>query len=251
MGDKAPQGANEAGASSAKWAKPVIFACLALAVVVASCVVGGADGLSAFGPWAALESTVEENPLLAFAVYFACTAVGSAVLVLPGMVFALAAGALFGPFLGTIACVVSATAGAVFSFLIGRFFLRDAVRPRAMRNDYLRRWLFEETGVNAVVLLAITRLVPLFPYNLQNFAYGVTDMRVATYAAFSFLFMIPGSAMYVLIGSGVSRGVSGIWCLAGSVVIGAAVFAAATLLKRRFGIDGIGGDANVKRGGRL
>ena len=127
--------------------------------------------------------------------------------------------------------------GAVLSFLVGRFFLRDAVRPRALRNAHLRRWLFGETGVNAVVLLAITRLVPLFPYNLQNFAYGVTDMKVATYAAFSFLFMSPGTAMYVLAGAGVSQGASGLWCFACALGVGAVVVGVAVVLKRRYGLE--------------
>ena len=219
------------------WVKPAVFACLTLLVVVASILVGGEAGLAAFEPWANLEVLVQENLALSLTVYFLCTVMGCTVLVLPGLVFALAAGALFGPYLGTIACVAAATVGAVLSFLIGRFFLRDAVRPRALRNAAIRRWLFGETGVNAVVLLAITRLVPLFPYNLQNFAYGVTDMKVTTYAAFSFLFMIPGTAMYVLAGAGVSQGASGLWCLALAVGIGVAVIGAAVVLKRRFGLE--------------
>ena len=219
------------------WVKPAVFACLTLLVAAASVLLGGEAGLAAFGPWANLEALVQENLALSLAVYFLCTVVGCTVLVLPGMVFALAAGALFGPALGTIVCVVAATVGAVLSFLVGRFFLRDAVRPRALRNAYLRRWLFEETGVNAVVLLAITRLVPLFPYNLQNFAYGVTDMKVATYAAFSFLFMIPGTAMYVLAGAGVSQGASGLWCFACALGVGAVVVGVAVVLKRRYGLE--------------
>lgn len=91
--------------------------------------------------------------------------------------------------------------------------------------------------MNAVVLLAITRLVPLFPYNLQNFAYGVTDMKVATYASFSFLFMIPGTMMYVLAGAGVSRGASGLWCFACALGVGVAVVGVAVVLKRRFGLE--------------
>ena len=228
-----PQGSPS---SFPKWVKPAVFACLTLLVVAMSVLLGGEAGLAAFGPWANLEKLVQENLALSLAVYFLCTVVGCTILVLPGVVFALAAGALFGPVLGTIACVAAATVGAVLSFLVGRFFLRDAVRPRALRNTYLRRWLFEETGVNAVVLLAITRLVPLFPYNLQNFAYGVTDMKVATYAAFSFLFMIPGTAMYVLAGAGASRGSSGLWCFACSLGIGAVVVGLAVVLKRRFGL---------------
>ena len=234
----ASQGSPQSSPSSfPKWVKPAVFACLALLVMVASVLFGGEAGLAAFGPWANLEKLVQENLALSLAVYFLCTVVGCTVLVLPGMVFALAAGALFGPVLGTIACVAAATVGAVLSFLVGRFFLRDAVRPRALRNAHLRRWLFGETGVNAVVLLAITRLVPLFPYNLQNFAYGVTDMKVATYAAFSFLFMIPGTAMYVLAGAGVSQGASGLWCFACALGVGAVVVGVAVVLKRRYGLE--------------
>ena len=214
-----------------------MFACLALLVVIASILIGGEAGLAAFEPWANLEALVEENLALSLAVYFFCTVVGCTVLVLPGLVFALAAGALFGPCLGTIACVTAATAGAVLSFLVGRFFLRDVVRPRALHNAYIRRWLFGEVGINAVILLAITRLVPLFPYNLQNFAYGVTDMKVTTYATFSFLFMIPGTAMYVLAGAGVSQGASGLWCLALAAAIGVVAIGVTVVLKRRFGLE--------------
>lgn len=230
---RSPKGSSS---SSRKWVKPAVFACLALLVVATSVLLGGEDGLAAFGPWAHLETLVQENLALTLVVYFLCAVVGCTVLVLPGVVFALAAGALFGPVLGTVACAATATVGAVLSFLAGRFFLRDTVRPRALRNAYLRRWVFEETGVNAVVLLAITRLVPLFPYNLQNFAYGVTDMKVTTYAVFSLLFMIPGTAMYVLVGAGVSQGASGLRCLACALAIGAVVVGAAAALKRRFGL---------------
>ena len=227
---------------SRKWVKPTIFACLTLLVVGASIALGGEEGLASFGPWASLESLVRENLAWALAVYFACTVVGCTVLVLPGMVFALAAGALFGPVLGTVACAVSATIGAVLSFSVGRFFLRDAVRPRALQNAYLRRWLFEDAEVNAVVLLAVTRLVPLFPYNLQNFAYGVTDMKVTTYTVFSLLFMIPGTAMYVLVGAGVSAGASGVWCFAGALALGALVVGAGCVLKKRFGVGDAASD---------
>ena len=51
---------------------------------------------------------------------------------------------------------------------------------------------------NEVFILMITRLVPLFPFNLQNFAYGVTDMSLSTYSIFTFIFILPGSAMYTI-----------------------------------------------------
>ena len=247
-----PDGLGRDAASAANvkrgWAKPAAFVCLALAVVAASCAIGGADGFASFAPWAELEALVGENLALALAVYFACTVVGCTVFVLPGMVFALAAGMLFGPVLGTAACVVAATAGAVLAFLAGRFFLRDVIRPRAMRNAYLRRWLFEDVDVNAVALLAVTRLVPLFPYNLQNFAYGVTDMRLSTFAACSFLFMIPGTAMYVLAGAGIVEGAGGVSYFISAAVAAACVCAVSMLLKKRYRIDGEGVCDEMKGG---
>lgn len=238
MGSKAPRGANGLSASGANRAKPAIFACLALAVVAASCAIGGADGFAAFTPWAELEALVDENLVCALAVYVACTVVGCTVFVLPGMLFALAAGMLFGPVLGTAACTLAATAGAVLAFLAGRFFLQDAIRPRAMKNDYLRAWLFEGSDLAAVALLAVTRLVPLFPYNLQNFAYGITDMKLSTYTVLSFLFMIPGTVMYVLVGSGVSEGTGGVLYLVAAAGVAACICCVSVRLRRRYRIDG-------------
>ena len=67
-----------------------------------------------------------------------------------------------------------------------------------MKNKYLKKWLFDESGKNELFVLMITRLVPLFPYNLQNFAYGVTDIPFGTYSIYSFVFMLPGTAMYTV-----------------------------------------------------
>ena len=113
---------------------------------------------------------------MAVAAYLALTIVGCALLAVPGALFAIAGAALFGPLEGTLWCSLAATVGAVGAFLAGRYFLRDAVRPRVMRCGPLRRWLFSGSRRNEVLTLAVTRLVPLFPFNLQNFAYGITDM---------------------------------------------------------------------------
>lgn len=236
MCDGPTEGAEGAPRTGASRVKPAIFAGLALAVVVASLAFGGAGGLASFQPWADLETLVEENLICALAVYFACTVVGCTVLVLPGAAFALAAGMLFGPVLGTVACAVAATAGAVASFLVGRYFLRDAIRPKAVQNPYLRKWLFDGNERGAVATLAVTRLIPLFPYNLQNFAYGVTDMKVSTYAALSFLFMVPGTAMYVLAGAGICEGTGGVRYFALAVALAAVVCVVAALLKKRYAI---------------
>lgn len=66
------------------------------------------------------------------------------------------------------------------------------------KNRILKKWLFDDTGCNELFVLMVTRLVPVFPFNLQNFAYGITDIRFSTYAIGSLIFMLPGTAMYTV-----------------------------------------------------
>lgn len=181
----------------------------------------------------ALRSLTDDNLALAVALYFAFVAVGGSFLALPGVLFAIVAGACFGPVVGTIACVVSSTAGAVLAFLVGRHFLQDVVRPRAMRNELLAKWLFGSQE-NIVVTLAVTRLVPLFPFNLQNFAYGTTDASLAVYTLCTALFIVPGSALYVTATAGIVDTAHRAICLAVAACLLAATFALTALLKRRY-----------------
>ena len=145
----------------------------------------------------ALQHITVENLPAAIFIYLVVTAVGSVAFALPGISFAILAGLLFGPVLGTICCTVAATLGAVAAFLLGRYFLKDTVGAAARKNPYLRRLLFDETGKKQIWILMITRLVPLFPYNLQNFAYGVTDMPLKTYAVGTFLFSSGNCHVYI------------------------------------------------------
>ena len=145
-----------------------------------------------------LENMVQDNLLLAVLIYTVLTIVSCVILALPGVTFAIIAGLVFGPVLGTICCSVATTLGAIIAFVVGRFFLQDSIKPMAMKNKYLKKWLFDETGSNEIFILMITRLVPLFPYNLQNFAYGVTDIKFSTYSICSLIFMLPGTAMYTV-----------------------------------------------------
>lgn len=152
----------------------------------------------------ALRETLEEHFFLALLLYMVITTVGCVLLALPGVTFAIAAGVLFGPVWGTLACALAATVGACAAFLAGRYFLKDAVKPMLERSPLLRRLLFEGAGKSDIYLLMVTRLVPLFPYNLQNFAYGVTDIRFSRYALYSALFMLPGTAVYTVGAAGLS-----------------------------------------------
>lgn len=146
---------------------------------------------------------INENIIKASIIYIIITAVGSSVLALPGVTFALFSGILFGPILGIILCSISSTMSASISFIISRFFLKDSVKPLVEKNKYLNKILFEDGNKNAVILLMITRLVPLFPYNIQNFAYGITDISFILYTIYTFIFMLPGISLFTIASAGI------------------------------------------------
>ena len=66
------------------------------------------------------------------------------------------------------------------------------------KNRVLKKLLFSDNAKNDIIVLMITRMVPIFPYNLQNFAYGITDISFARYSTLTFLFMLPGVALYTV-----------------------------------------------------
>lgn len=146
---------------------------------------------------------INENIIKASIIYIIITAIGSSVLALPGVTFALFSGILFGPILGIILCSISATMSASISFIISRFFLKDSVKPLIEKNKYLNKILFEDGNKNAIILLMITRLVPLFPYNIQNFAYGITDISFTLYTIYTFIFMLPGISLFTIASAGI------------------------------------------------
>ena len=146
---------------------------------------------------------INENIIKASIIYIIITAIGSSVLALPGVTFALFSGILFGPILGIILCSISATMSASISFIISRFFLKDSVKPLIEKNKYLNKILFEDGNKNAIMLLMITRLVPLFPYNIQNFAYGITDISFILYTIYTFIFMLPGISLFTIASAGI------------------------------------------------
>lgn len=211
-----------------------MFAALVAAGLAASRIPGLREALFSVDAAGLLKRAVEENLLLAACLYVVFTAAGSVVLALPGIAFAVPAGVLFGPVLGTVLCAAAATAGAAAAFLAGRFFLRDSIRPLAMKNRYLKKWLFDESGKNQLFVLMITRLVPLFPYNLQNFAYGVTDIGFLPYTIGSFLFMLPGTAMYTVGAAGLADAERRPVYIGAALLIAAAVTGAGICFKKCF-----------------
>ena len=181
-----------------KNSKLIIFCLIIAAILVLNHIFGWSSYLSNSDNLRFLSEMINDHFILAALIYIGLTVVACVVLALPGVTFAILAGVIFGPWWGTLFCLIATTLGAIIAFIVGRFFLKDSIKPMVEKNALLKKILFDEAGRSDIVLLAITRLVPLFPYNIQNFAYGITDISLAHYSLYTFIFMIPGVALYTI-----------------------------------------------------
>jgi uncharacterized membrane protein YdjX (TVP38/TMEM64 family) len=120
---------------------------------------------------------------------FAC------VLLLPGLSISLVGGLVFGALWGTVWTTVGANLGASAAFLIGRYAARSMVEGWIEKNKALQR-IDEGVKQQGWRMLMITRLVPLFPFNVQNYVYGLTNISFRTYVLVSLPTMIPATIAY-------------------------------------------------------
>lgn len=214
--------------------KIIVFIIIIVAVLIGNHHFGWSAYLSDADHLAFLTEMVENHMLLAFGVYVGITIVGCVVLALPGVTFALIAGMLFGPWIGTLACLVATTIGAMLAFLVGRFFLKDTVKPMVEKNKTLKKLLFSDNSKNDVIILMITRMVPIFPYNIQNFAYGITDISFTKYSVLTFVFMLPGVALYTIGAAGITAD-TGKWkYFALAAVLAVAVTVAGNMIRKKY-----------------
>jgi len=121
-------------------------------------------------------------------------------LFIPGSVLTLAAGAIYGLVLGTVIVSVSSTTGAALAFLIARYIARRRVRHMVEQSPKLAA-VDEAIGAQGWKIVALLRLSPAVPFNLQNYLYGVTAIRFWPCVLVSWATMLPGTFMYVYLGS--------------------------------------------------
>ena len=117
-----------------------IFLSLILIILILNHIFGWSAYLGDTDNLKFLEQMVKENLALAILIYTVLTIVSCVALALPGVTFAIVAGLVFGPVLGTVCCSVATTLGAMAAFVVGRFFLKDSIRPMAMKNKYLKKF---------------------------------------------------------------------------------------------------------------
>jgi uncharacterized membrane protein YdjX (TVP38/TMEM64 family)/rhodanese-related sulfurtransferase len=132
------------------------------------------------------------GPVAFMALYAAAT-----ILFVPGVVFGLAGGALFGPVWGSLWNLLGATLGATAAFLLARYVAGDWLRARA--GGALKR-VVEGVEAEGWRFVALTRLVPLVPFNLLNYVLGLTRIDFARYVLASLICMIPGTVAYTWLG---------------------------------------------------
>lgn len=144
------------------------------------------DLLRGLGPWA---------PVAFIALY-----VAACLLLLPGSVLTLGAGAVFGVVMGTVWASIAATLGATAAFLAGRYLAKDWTEKRLASHPRFEA-VSEAVAREGWKIVLLLRLSPLFPFNVLNYALGVTRVSLRHYVLASWLGMLPGTVMYVYLGA--------------------------------------------------
>lgn len=133
------------------------------------------------------------------AIAFMLIYIVATVAFLPGSVLTLGAGVVFGVVLGSIYVFIGATLGATLAFLVGRYLARGWISQKIEGNQKFKA-IDEAVGREGLKIVLLTRLSPVFPFNILNYGLGVTGVSLKDYFLGS-VGMIPGTIMYVYIGS--------------------------------------------------
>lgn len=149
------------------------------------------EWIASFGPWA---------PAVFIGGY-----VAAVVAFVPALPLTILAGLVFGPLWGTVYTSIASTAGACLSFLLARYAARTTVARWMEPYPALGR-IDRAVARHGARIVMITRLVPIFPFNLQNYAYGLTSIGFGAYALTSWLCMLPATVAFTTAAGAVGAG---------------------------------------------
>ncbi|MEE9452237.1 MAG: TVP38/TMEM64 family protein [Gammaproteobacteria bacterium] len=144
-----------------------------------------------------LQSLLEQYGVWAPLIFIGIYSLG-VVLFLPGSVLTIAGGLIFGPYLGTLYNICSAIIGSTIAFLIARYLASDWVTHKTGGKLKQLKEGVEKEGWR---FIAVVRLIPLFPFNLLNYALGLTQVKLSAYIIASAIFMLPATFAYTYLGS--------------------------------------------------
>lgn len=218
----------------ADWWRPVALLATVAALSVLAQWLDVGQYLAALRTW--LESLGAWGPFVFAAVYIIAVVVA-----VPGSALTAATGALFGSVVGVVVASTAATIGASLSFLIARYFARDATLRWLCGHERFR-WLNGLTARYGAVAVLLTRLSPFVPFNVLNYSFGLTQVQFWTYAFWSWVGMLPG-AIFVVMASdalvqAIARGEVPWFLLWASLVAGIAVAILFVWVRRRLRENG-------------
>ena len=174
----------------------------------------------------ALENWVSDagaaGPLVFMLIYIIGT-----IFFLPGSFLTLAGGALFGPVWGTFYNLTGATIGAIISFIVARYIGHDWVEKQS--GNRLKA-LSEGVETDGWKYVAFVRLVPLFPFNILNYALGLTKIKLSHYSIATYICMFPGALAYTYLGYVGREAVAGDQEIIQKILIGISLLATVSLL---------------------
>lgn len=144
------------------------------------------DGIARLGPW---------GPALFALLYVAAT-----VFFLPGSILTVGAGVVFGLVRGFVIVSISATLGATAAFLVGRYLARGWIAGKIEGHPKFKA-IDEAVAREGWKIVGLLRLSPVVPFNVLNYAFGVTRVSLRDYVLASWIGMMPGTLLYVYLGS--------------------------------------------------
>lgn len=193
-------GGNSAGRTDF-WGKIGILSLL-VATIIAIRITGATQYLEQ----EKLRTLIEASGTLAPIIYMLIYAIAPA-LFLPGLPITIAGGILFGPFWGVIYTIFSATAGACVAFLASRYLGRDWIKRKLTSPRWKK--LDEMVEIHGWKAVALTRFIPLFPFNLLNYAFGLTNVKFSHYAIATFFCMLPACIAFIVFSSSLLEVIKG------------------------------------------
>jgi uncharacterized membrane protein YdjX (TVP38/TMEM64 family) len=176
-----------------KYAKLIVFALVLIAFSIAAAVFPVRDWIRNLIDW------VQQLGPAGIAVFIGAYAIAT-VLFLPGWIFTVTAGLLFGVIGGTAVALSGATIGAALAFLVARYLVRDSIQNLAGSNPRFQA-IDRAIGENGWKIVGLLRLNPLIPFNLSNYFYGITAIRFWPYVLISAIGMLPGTLLYAYLGA--------------------------------------------------
>ncbi|ENW9127362.1 TVP38/TMEM64 family protein [Escherichia coli] len=168
-----------------------------------------------------LQALIRQSGIFGYSLYILLFVIAS-LLLLPGSVLVIGGGIIFGPLLGTLLSLVAATLASSVSFLIARWMGRDLVL-KYVGDTTVFQAIEKGIARNGIDFLILTRLIPLFPYNIQNYAYGLTAIAFWPYTFISAFTTLPGIFIYTFMASdlvteGITLSFICKFCLAGLIL---------------------------------